>query len=97
MTEVESHGSFVQALAGQVRGWLADRRAARQRERQRAKALAEAVEEVVSGVEPKLRAVGGYQGKLGPEIQRFLDFVTDIIAQLPPAIELSRAAWQKDP
>ncbi|MFZ1536629.1 MAG: hypothetical protein WAT23_04500 [Chromatiaceae bacterium] len=97
MTENESQGSLIQTLAGQVRGWLADRRATRQRERERAKALAEAIEEVVSGVEPKLRALSGYQRKLGPEIQRFLDFVADIIAQLPPAIELSRAAWQRDP
>ncbi len=92
-----SHGSFLQALSGQVRGWLAERRNARQREREKAKALAEAIEEVVSGVEPKLRALSGYQGKLGPEIQRFLDFVTDIIAKLPPAIELSRTAWQQNP
>ncbi len=97
MTASESHGSVVPGLMGQVRGWLAARSAARQLERERAKALAEAVEEVVSGVEPKLRAVRGYQGKLGSEIQRFLDFVTAIIAQLPSAIELSRAAWQKDP
>ena len=87
MTASESHGSVVPGFMGQVRGWLAARSAARQLERERAKALAEAVEEVVSGVEPKLRAVRGYQGKLGPEIQRFLDFVTAIIAQLPPAID----------
>jgi hypothetical protein len=97
MTENQSHGSLAPGFAGRVRGWFAERRAMREQERARAAALAEAIEEVVAGVEPKLRAVGGYQRKLGPDIQRFLDFVAAIIAQLPPAIELSRAAWQRDP
>ena len=97
MTDSQHQGDVAPGLVGQLRGWLAARGAARQLERERAKALADAVEEVVAGVEPKLRAVSGYQGKLGPEIQRFLDFVTAIIAQLPPAIELSRATWRTDP
>jgi len=93
----KAQGSLFHDLARHARGWIADRRAARERQREKAAALALAVEEVVAGVEPRLRAVSGYQRKLGPAVERTREFVAGLVAQLPPAIALSHDAWQRDP
>ena len=80
-----------------LKGRRLERRAARAWEQERALSRAEAVEEVVSGTEPKLRALGGYDRELGPAVERTLAYIADLIDRLPPPVELSRAAWQRDP
>lgn len=84
-------------LLQRLNGWRLERRTARACEQERALSLAEAIEEVVSGTEPKLRALGGYDRELGPAVERTLGYIADLIDSLPPPVELSRAAWQRDP
>jgi hypothetical protein len=93
MNGEEEAVSPARGLLQRLNGWRLERRAVEEREA----TLAEAVEEVVSGTEPKLRALGGYDRELGPAVERTLGYIDDLIARLPPPIELSRAAWQRDP
>lgn len=84
-------------LWGMLNGWLLARRAAREAEQERAATIAEAIEEVVARTEPKLRALSHYDRLLEPVIAGALDYIAELIARLPPPIELSRGAWQRDP
>ncbi len=84
-------------LLQRLNGWRLERRTVRAWERERALSRAEAIEEVVSGTEPKLRALSGYDRELGPAVERTLGYIADLIDRLPPPVELSRAAWQRDP
>lgn len=86
-----------QGLLHRLHGWMLERRAAREANQERVAAIAEAIEEVVSGTEPRLRALSGYDRLLWPVVYRTLGYVTGLIARLPPPIELSRVAWQWDP
>ena len=86
-----------QSLWGMLNGWLLARRATREAEQERAATIAEAIEEVIAGTEPKLRALSHYDRLLEPVIADALDYIAELIARLPPPIELSRRAWQRDP
>ena len=94
----KEHSDYpLRGLLQRLNGWRLERRAARAGEQERAMSRAEAIEEVVSGTEPKLRALGGYDRELGPAVERTLAYIADLIDRLPPPVELSRAAWQRDP
>ncbi len=97
MTSIAFADQRPQGLLGTLNGWLQARRAVREAEQERAAIIAEAIEEVIAGTEPKLRALSHYDRSLGPVIAGALDYIAGLIARLPPPIELSRRAWQRDP
>lgn len=97
MNGKENSGYPARGLLQRLNGWRLERRTVRNWERERALSRAEAIEEVVSGTEPKLRALSGYDRELGPAVERTLGYIADLIDRLPPPVELSRAAWQRDP
>ncbi len=97
MTSIAFADQRPQGLLGTLNGWLQTRRAVREAEQERAAIIAEAIEEVIAGTEPKLRALSHYDRSLGPVIAGALDYIAGLIARLPPPIELSRRAWQRDP
>ena len=97
MNGIENSGYPSRGLLQRLNGWRLERRTVRAWERERALSRAEAIEEVVSGTEPKLRALSGYDRELGPAVERTLGYIADLIDRLPPPVELSRAAWQRDP
>lgn len=51
----------------------------------------------VSTVEPLIRQVGGYEGKLAPAVRRAMDYCDDIAGRIPGPFEISRAAFAADP
>lgn len=85
-----------EGLIKRLSGWLSMQREERLAQRERAATLAQAIEEVISGTEPKLRALGHYDRTLKPVVEATLDYIEDLIDRLPPPIELSRAAWSQD-
>ena len=56
-----------------------------------------AVEEIVEAVDPRLRGVSRYQGKLAPGAERTIAHLRSFVPALPEPIEFSRAAWSSDP
>lgn len=54
-------------------------------------------EQVVEGINPRLRAVGGYARKLRPAVERMTDYAGVVCSLLPGPIEFSRHAWVTDP
>ncbi len=97
MTSKEAPGHLLWGLLQRLNGWRLERRTAREWQQEKAMSIAEAIEEVVSGTEPRLRALGGYDRELGPAVELTLSYIADLIDRLPPPVELSRAAWQRDP
>jgi len=94
---VHQDSSFqAESLIHRLSGWLSLQREARLAQRERAATLAEAIEKVISGTEPKLRALGSYDRTLKPVVEATLKYIDDLIDRLPAPIELSRAAWQHD-
>lgn len=85
----------ISALLHNVRGWITQQRAARNTSLARQAAISQAIEQVISGTEPRLRALNGYEKRLAPAVERTLDYINNLIEQLPPPIELSREAWQR--
>jgi hypothetical protein len=56
-----------------------------------------AVEAIVDAVDPRLRAISGYERKIGPGVERTIRHMQAIARELPAPVELSRAAWTSDP
>jgi len=56
-----------------------------------------AVESIVDAVDPRLRVVSGYQGKIAPAVTRTIVHMRTLARDLPEPIALSRAAWGTDP
>jgi hypothetical protein len=97
MTSIAFADPGPQGLLGLLNGWLLARRTAREVGQERAAAIAEAIEEVIAGTEPKLRALGHYDRFLWSVVADALDYIAELIARLPPPIDLSRVAWARDP
>lgn len=55
------------------------------------------IEHAVTAVDPLIRQVAGYQGKLAPAVRHALDYCGDIVARIPGPYEISRAAFASDP
>lgn len=55
------------------------------------------VEAIVDAVDPRLRVVSGYQGKIAPGVARTITHLRTLARDLPEPIELARAAWASDP
>lgn len=55
------------------------------------------VERAVDRVEPLIREVGGYQGKLAPAVRHALEYCEDIANRIPGPYEISRAAFTTTP
>ena len=55
------------------------------------------VEAVVDAVDPRLRTVSGYRGKLAPGIAGTITHLRSFVPDLPEPVALSRAAWGSDP
>jgi len=56
-----------------------------------------AIERAVVTVEPLIKQVGGYEGKLVPGVKRALEYCDDIAGRIPGPYEISRAAFAADP
>lgn len=59
--------------------------------------LDEAVDAIVEAVEPRIRLVPRYRGRLAPVAIRTIRFMRSLAPALPAPIELSPAAWSADP
>ena len=59
--------------------------------------LDEAVDAIVEAVEPRIRLVPRYRGRLAPVAARTIRFMRSLAPALPAPIELSSAAWSVDP
>ncbi len=59
--------------------------------------LPKAVDLVVDTVEPRLRALPGYRGRLEPGVVRTLLHIRAHLLELPPPLLLSEHAWREDP
>lgn len=55
------------------------------------------VEAIVDAVDPRLRAVSGYHGKIAPGVARTITHLRTLARDMPEPIELARAAWASDP
>jgi hypothetical protein len=86
-----------QTFFSHVRQSLARRKAAKADARARDNEVRVAIEHVVDAINPKLRAVSGYRKKLKPAVERCLAYSTQLVAQLPAAVEVNGKAWSADP
>lgn len=55
-----------------------------------------ATERVVDGTDPRLRAVSGYRKKLRPAIERSVEYVIELVDDLPPPIDFGKAQFGTD-
>ncbi len=55
------------------------------------------VEQVVDGTDARIRLVSGYRKKLRGVVEGALDYADSVVAQIPPAIEISRRSFGADP
>lgn len=69
----------------------------RQASREHAATVQEAVERVIDGTEPRLRLVPGYRRKLQQATATALDYVNDLVDQIPPVLEVTPATFVSDP
>ena len=73
---------------------LIDERRLNKRQQQReAKGVANAVESIVEGTDSRLRALGNYQKRLRKSARELLDYIEGLVADIPPAVEISQAAY----
>lgn len=79
------------------RGWLSAVRLARALNLARKEAIALAIEAFVTAVEPRLRAIRHYDRRLWHPMAETFDYLDELVAHLPSAIDISRAAWQQNP
>jgi hypothetical protein len=56
-----------------------------------------AVEAIVDAVDPRLRSVSRYQGRIAPGAERTIAHLRSLARDLPAPIEFTRAAWSSDP
>ncbi|MBL8251544.1 MAG: hypothetical protein JNK31_07735 [Candidatus Competibacter sp.] len=61
------------------------------------KLIRAAVERVVEGTDPRLRMARQYQKKLGPAVERTLEYVIDLVDALPPPAEIASRRFTSDP
>jgi hypothetical protein len=55
------------------------------------------IDHAVATVEPRIKQVSGYEGKLAPAVRHALDYCQDIATRIPGPYEISRAAFAADP
>lgn len=55
------------------------------------------IEELVEGTDPRIRALSHYQRALAPAVEKVFDFLTGVVADMPPAIAVDRRSWASDP
>src|SRR4051812_35043521 len=87
--------AFATLFSG-VAARLFDAPAARAGEAAEAELLKTAVEEVVDAVDPRLRTLSGYFGKIAPGVARTIAHLRALAGDLPAPVALSRAAWADD-
>jgi hypothetical protein len=59
--------------------------------------IAQAIERAVDATDPRLRTLPGYQKKLRSAVIHAIDHVVALVDSLPPALDLSPAAFGTDP
>lgn len=59
--------------------------------------LAEAIDRVIEGTDTKLRLVPGYRKKLQQEVAASLEYITQLVDQIPGPMEVSRKKFISDP
>lgn len=59
--------------------------------------LADAVEQIVERVDSRIRGVSSYRKQLRNSARTLLSYVTDMVAELPPAISMDRASYVNVP
>ncbi|MDH5611930.1 MAG: hypothetical protein OEY66_05685 [Gammaproteobacteria bacterium] len=59
--------------------------------------LAEAIDQVVDGIDTKLRLVPGYRKKLQKEVAGSLEYISQLVDQIPGPINVSRKNFVSDP
>ncbi len=59
--------------------------------------VAATIEHLVDGTDRRIRAVGGYRQRLRQSARRLLDYVEEVVASLPAAIDVSRRSFVSDP
>ena len=59
--------------------------------------LAEAIDQLINGLDPKLRLIPGYQKKIEPSIIKSLEYISNLVNQVPGPLEISRKNFITDP
>lgn len=59
--------------------------------------LAQAVDHAIGVVDPNLRMLGGLEHRLAPAIQSAMSYCAELVAQLPPPLQVSHPAFASDP
>lgn len=77
--------------------WISSLFSGREARRADERRLAAAVDAVVDVVDPRLRGLPGYRRTLAPAIGQAARFAREIVAALPPAIEITRKSWSGTP
>lgn len=56
-----------------------------------------AIERAVDGIDPRLRAVPGYQKKMRAAVVHAIDYIVDLIDSLPEPLAINNACFSSDP
>jgi len=59
--------------------------------------LRELLEEVVTGTDPRIRALPNYRRALTPSVQKAYTYFVELVGQIPPAVPIDRQAWASNP
>ncbi|QEL55281.1 hypothetical protein [Chromobacterium paludis] len=65
--------------------------------RQRARLLAAQIEQLIDLCDKRLRLLPGYQDALAPGMRTAQDYLSSLMTQLPPVLDLSLASFARDP
>lgn len=84
-------------LGARLRAWFGSPRADDTAARCSPQKVDQAIEQVVTGIDPRLRAVPRYRKKLSPSVTHTLEYFGECGAWLAAPVEFSARAWSADP
>ena len=86
-----------QTLLGSMNDWIQHRKARRQAEQQEEAAILAAIDRVVEAADPRIKLVSRYQQKLRQAVKHALQYIDELVVQIPGPIEINRKTWLTDP
>jgi hypothetical protein len=95
--EASALRQFFDEQLGQLRRLLEARQRDMLEQREQARQLRQAVDSIVDGTDARMRAIGSYQKRLRGSARAMLDHIEALVADIPPALEISPAAFRDDP
>ena len=89
-------GGLLQDLVSRFGRSIRDYRQRREEESRQRRYINEIIEHLIDDIDPRLRAIQGYQDTLTPSVQHVLEYGENVCANLPGPIEFSKDAGRSN-